>query len=111
MFINEIDYRLKNEVFEKVSQEDYRSATFGRSIIQAANIIHETTVDEDRNWQIVPADFFKPMFIDKHLHKLVSMFKTVDDIKLRSVNPRVFKHEIIKPEVNYRYLDYQMTVK
>ena len=45
----------------------------------------------------MPANFFKPMMIDRYLHKLVFAFEQAQRIKMIAMSPEVLRKEIIKP--------------
>jgi hypothetical protein len=64
-----------------------------------------------RDWEIVPADFFKPMIIDQYMHKLVKIYEYEDRLKVRCCSPVVLRDEIIRPQTEYIYLDFQFCVE
>lgn len=42
---------------------------------KADQIIHNLTSDPNREWAIVPADFFKPITVDRYMHALIRVFE------------------------------------
>lgn len=97
------------KLFKDMAQQKYNSATFGKCFTKAEKIIHNTTYKQDQ-WEIVPSDIFKPLQIDKHMHKLVHVFETEDNVKARCIDPKVLKEEVWKPEIESTYNDFIMSV-
>lgn len=98
--------KILTQLFVQIANEDYSSATFGKVVTLAEKRINEVTFDDTQNWEIVTAEFFKPMMIDKFMHKLIRVFQAKDELKIRCCSPKMMRDEIIKPKIEVAYNDF-----
>lgn len=56
----------------------------------------------------MPADYFKPMMVDRYLHKLVNAFELTEDVEEYARDPHVLKEQYVKPNLQMAHLDFQL---
>lgn len=83
------------DLFGDTANEVYNSTTIGKAMAKADRLISEMMYDEQMQWQIVPADFYRPYIVDQYMHRLVDVFEKESVVKAKCADPNVVKDEII----------------